>query len=68
VQKVETLTYDSSYAVDVVFVVGTAVVSTSGSGETPEKADDDPGFPAMYGVDQGDKISQAHCLHRSTSM
>jgi hypothetical protein len=52
----------------IVFVVGAAVDSTSGSGKNPEKADDDPGFPAMYGVGQGGKISQAHCLHRSTPM
>jgi hypothetical protein len=52
----------------IVFIVGAAVVSTSRSDENPEKADDDPGFPAMYGVGQGGKISQAHCLHRSTPM
>jgi hypothetical protein len=31
----------------IVFVLSAAVDSTSGTGETPEKADDDAGFTAM---------------------
>jgi hypothetical protein len=52
----------------IVFVLSAAVDSTSGTGEAPEKADDGPGFPAMYGVGRSHKISKAHCSHRSASM
>jgi hypothetical protein len=51
-----------------VFVLSAAVDSPSGSGETPEKADDAPAFPAMYGVGLRLKISRTHCSHRSASM
>jgi hypothetical protein len=52
----------------IVFVVGAEAGSTSRSGEAPEKADDAPGFPAMYGEGLFGKILQTHCSHRSVSM